>query len=69
MARIKLFFKLGLNKMTQVMNVLLIVLVTVFFSVIATLLTVLLDNTMDMRGIIASIPKLTLHKSLLNDIL
>ncbi len=55
--------------MTQVTNVLLIVIVTVFLSVIATLLTVLLDNTVDIRGIISSIPKLTLHKILINDIL
>ncbi len=55
--------------MTQFTNVLLIVLVTVFFSVITTLITVLLDNTVDIRGIISSIPKLTLHKILINDIL
>jgi hypothetical protein len=55
--------------MTQVTNVLLIVLVTVFFSVIATFITVLLDNTVDIRGIISSIPKITLHKSLIYDIL
>ena len=55
--------------MTQVINVLLIVLVTVFFSVIASLLTVLLDNTVDIRGFITSIPKLILHKNSVSDIL
>jgi hypothetical protein len=55
--------------MTQVINVLLIVLVTVFFSVIATLLTVLLDNTVDIRGIITSIPKLTMHENSASGIL
>ncbi len=55
--------------MAQVINVLLIVLVTFFFSVIATLLTVLLDNTVDIRGIITSIPKLILHENSVYDIL
>jgi len=55
--------------MAQVISVLLIVLVTVFFSVIATLLTVLLDNTVDIRGIITSIPKLILHEISVYDIL
>lgn len=55
--------------MSQVINVLLIVVVTVFFSVIATLLTVLLDNTVDIRGIITSIPKLILHWDSVSDIL
>jgi hypothetical protein len=55
--------------MSQIINVLLIVLVTVFFSVIATLLTVLLDNTVDIRGIITSIPKLILHENSVSDIL
>ncbi len=50
------------ESMTQVINVLFIVLVTVLFSVIATLLTVLIDNTVDIRGIITSIPKLTIAK-------
>ena len=57
------------ESMTQFINVLLIVLATFFFSLIATLLTVLLDNTVDIRGIITSIPKLILHENSVYDIL
>jgi hypothetical protein len=67
--RIKLFFYFTIEPLTQIINVLFILLVTVLFSVIATFLTILLDNVADIRGIIASIPQLTLYNSMTHEML
>jgi hypothetical protein len=47
--------------MTQVTNVLFILIVTVLFSVIATFFLIFLDNIVDIRAFISNIPRLFVY--------
>ncbi len=55
--------------MTQVSNVLFILIATILFSVIATILTIFLDNIIDIRALIKNIPRLILYNWFISDIL
>jgi hypothetical protein len=55
--RIKLFCVFYPN-MTQITNVLYIVIITLALSVVATLLTVMLDRSFDIPGLMKEIPHL-----------
>jgi hypothetical protein len=50
--------------MTQITNVLLILIVTVVFSITASFLTVLLDKVVDIRSIVKSIPRFIIYYTL-----
>jgi hypothetical protein len=53
--------------MTQITNVLLILIVTVFFSITASILTVFIDKVLDVHSIVKSIPRFVVYEYLMVD--
>jgi hypothetical protein len=58
-----------MSVMTQFTNVLLILVVTVVFSITASFLTVLLDRVVDVRSIVKSIPRFIVYHYFTVDVL
>jgi hypothetical protein len=58
-----------MSVMTQITNVLLILIVTVVFSITASLLTVFMDKVLDIRSIVKSIPRLITYNYFIVDFL
>jgi hypothetical protein len=58
-----------MSVMTQITNVLLILIVTVVFSITASLLTVFIDKVLDIRSIVKSIPRLITYNYFIVDFL
>ncbi len=58
-----------MSVMTQITNVLLILIVTVVFSITASLLTVFMDKVLDIRSFVKSIPRLITYNYFIVDFL
>ncbi len=58
-----------MSVMTQITNVMFILLVTVVFSITASFLTVLLDRVVDIRSIVESIPRFIVYHYFIADVL
>jgi hypothetical protein len=58
-----------MSVMTQITNVLLILIVTVVFSITVSLLTVFIDKVLDIRSIVKSIPRLITYNYFIVDFL
>jgi hypothetical protein len=58
-----------MSVLTQITNVLLILIVTVVFSITASLLTVFIDKVLDIRSIVKSIPRLITYNYFIVDFL
>ncbi len=58
-----------MSVMTQITNVLLILIVTVVFSITASLLTVFMDKVLDIRSFVKSIPRLITYNYFMVDFL
>ena len=57
-----------MSVMTQTTNVLLILMVTVVFSIVASFLTVFIDRVLDIRSVVTSIPRFIFYNHLMFDI-
>lgn len=55
--------------MTQITNVLLMLIFTIIFSIIATFLTIFLDKILDIHSLVTSIPRIIIYGFSTSDVL